>query len=55
MINEEVQTAGNSIPLIRTIKVKPSPRCQSGTRRGKEPDMSITPAGLAIGGSILNN
>jgi hypothetical protein len=55
MINEEVQTAGNSIPLIRTIKVKPSPRCRLGTRRGKEPDMSITPAGLAIGGSILNN
>jgi hypothetical protein len=54
-ILEEVQTAGNSIPLIRTIKVKASPRCELGNRRGKEPDMSLTPGGLAIGGNILDN
>jgi len=41
--------------LIRTIKVAASPRCELGNRRGKEPDMSLTPAGLAIGGNILDN
>lgn len=55
MILEEVQTAGNSIPLIRTMKIKASPTCRLGTRRGKEPDMSISPAGLAVGGNILDN
>jgi hypothetical protein len=54
-IQEEVQTAGNSIPLIRTLKVKASPRCELGNRRGKEPDMSLTPLGLPIGGNILDN
>jgi hypothetical protein len=54
LINEEVVIAGNS-RLFRTIKVKASPRCELGNRRGKEPDMSLTPAGLAIGGNILDN
>jgi hypothetical protein len=55
MINQEVQTAGNSIPLIQTIKVAASPKCRLGHRRGKEPDMSLSPAGLAIGGDILDD
>jgi hypothetical protein len=55
MINKEVLTAGNCIPLIDTIEVEPSPRCRLGTRRGKEPDMSLSPAGLTIGGDILDD
>ena len=41
MINEEVVNAGNSIPLLRTIKVKASPRCELGNRRGKEPTVDL--------------
>ncbi len=55
MIQREVQTAGNSIQLIDTIEVEPSPRCRLGTRRGKEPDLSLTPSGLTIGGNILDD
>ncbi|CEG40560.1 uncharacterized protein PHALS_10749 [Plasmopara halstedii] len=54
-IIEEIQTAGNSIGLIRSVQVKASPRCQIGSRRGKEPDMSISPVGLTIGGRIMDN
>jgi hypothetical protein len=53
-IQEEVVVAGNSSQLLRTLKVKASPTCELGNRRAKEPDMSLTPAGLAIGGNILD-
>jgi hypothetical protein len=52
-IQEEVVNAGNS-RLLRTLNVAASPTCKLGNQRGKEPDMSITPAGLAIGGDILD-
>ena len=55
MIQEEVLIAGNDIRLIRTIRIKASPTCRLGPQRGKEPDMSISPAGLTIGGSIMDN
>jgi len=55
MIQKEVLIAGNSIEMIHTIKVQASPTCRLGPQRGKEPNMSISPAGLTIGGSIMDN
>jgi len=56
MIIEEVQMAGNSIEIMDTIKVEASPTCRLGPQRGgKEPDMSLSPAGLTIGGSIMDD
>jgi hypothetical protein len=54
-ISLAIQRDGNDIELGATIDVAASPRCQLGNRRGKEPDMSLTPAGLAIGENILDN
>jgi hypothetical protein len=54
-IQEEFVVAGNSSRLLRTLKVVASPRGEVGNRRGKEQDMSLTPAGLSIGRSILDN
>jgi hypothetical protein len=47
-ISLAVQRAGIDIELAETIDVAASPRCELGNRRGKEPDMSITPSGLAV-------
>ena len=54
MIQKGVLAAGNSIPLIDTMDVAASPRCELGNQLGKEPDMSITPSGLSVGGNILD-
>ncbi len=55
MIIKEVASAGNDIRLLRTIVMKASPTCQIAPQRGKEPDMSLSPAGLTIGGNIMDN
>jgi len=55
MIQEEVLVAGNDIQLLPSIKVKASPTCRLGLQCGKEPDMSLSPVGLTIGGSIMDN
>jgi hypothetical protein len=41
--------------LRGTYELEPYPRCRLGTRRGKEPDMSISPVGLSVGEGILDD
>jgi hypothetical protein len=41
--------------LRGTYELEPSPKCRLGTRRGKEPDMSISPVGLTVGEGILDD
>ncbi|KAG9404238.1 hypothetical protein AC1031_005776 [Aphanomyces cochlioides] len=43
---------GNDIRLIRTVRLMPSPTCWTGDR-GQEPNISIIPVGLRVGGAVL--
>ncbi len=54
-IQKEFVVAGNSSRLLRTLKFAVSPRGEVGNQSGKKQDMSLTPAGLSIGGNILDN
>ncbi|ETV78607.1 hypothetical protein H257_08102 [Aphanomyces astaci] len=48
----QIQEAGNDIRLFSTVRWKASPTCRTRDF-GQEPDASLTPVGLTIGGSVL--
>ncbi|ETV80984.1 hypothetical protein H257_06420 [Aphanomyces astaci] len=51
-IRDQVARTGNDFDLLDTVDLATDPTCRTGNH-GQEPDMCIYPAGLAVGGAVL--
>ncbi|KAF0700489.1 Aste57867_9019 [Aphanomyces stellatus] len=53
-IRDQVGRTGNDFDLLETVELATDPTCRTGDH-GQEPDSCIYPAGLAVGGAVLES